>query len=77
MKYKLQMEPEKVLDLVVQSVTRARNLVANVEWSAEDGTRTEIDFLCRCVEIAINAGDAQRARTGARDAEAPWRTETT
>ena len=56
MKYKLQMEPEKVLDLVVQSVTRARNLVANVEWSAEDGTRTEIDFLCRCVEAAIKAG---------------------
>jgi 2-isopropylmalate synthase len=27
-----------------------------VEWSAEDGTRTEVDFLCRCVEIAIKAG---------------------
>lgn len=56
MKYKLQMEPEKVLDLVSQSVARARNLVANVEWSAEDGTRTELDFLCRCVEAAIKAG---------------------
>jgi 2-isopropylmalate synthase len=56
MKYKLQMEPEKVLDLVTASVTRARNLVDDVEWSAEDGTRTEIDFLCRCVEGAIKAG---------------------
>jgi 2-isopropylmalate synthase len=56
MKYKLQMEPEKVLDMVIQSVTRARNLVPDVEWSAEDGTRTEHDFLCRVVEAAIKAG---------------------
>ena len=56
MKYKLQMEPERVLELVVSSVTRARNLVPDVEWSAEDGTRTEMDFLCRCVEAAIKAG---------------------
>ena len=56
MKHKLQLEPEKVLDLVTSSVTRARNWVADVEWSAEDGTRTEMDFLCRCVEAAIKAG---------------------
>ena len=56
MKYKLQMEPEKVLEMVTQSVTRARNLVPDVEWSAEDGTRTEHDFLCRVVEAAIKAG---------------------
>ncbi len=56
MKYKLQMEPSAVLDMVVASVTRARNHVADVEWSAEDGTRTEMDFLCRCVEAAIKAG---------------------
>ena len=56
MKHKLQMEPEKVLELVTASVTRARNWVEDVEWSAEDGTRTEMDFLCRCVEAAIRAG---------------------
>ncbi len=56
MKYKLQKEPDEVLAMVVASVTRARNLVADVEWSAEDGTRTEADFLCRCVEAAIRAG---------------------
>ncbi|MGP0104921.1 2-isopropylmalate synthase [Rhodoblastus sp.] len=56
MKYKLQMEPEKVLEMIASSVTRARNHVEFVEWSAEDGTRTEPDFLCRAVEIAINAG---------------------
>jgi 2-isopropylmalate synthase len=56
MKWKLQKEPSEVLELVRQSVERARNLVEDVEWSAEDGTRTEMDFLCRCVEIAIKAG---------------------
>ncbi len=56
MKWKLQLEPEKVHDLVIAQVTRARNHVEDVEWSAEDGTRTEHDFLCRCVESAIKAG---------------------
>ncbi|PPD15436.1 MAG: 2-isopropylmalate synthase [Methylobacterium sp.] len=56
MKYKLQKEPDEVLAMIVASVTRARNLVPDVEWSAEDGTRTEHDFLCRCVEAAIKAG---------------------
>jgi len=56
MKYKLQKEPGQVLDMITASVARARNLVADVEWSAEDGTRSEIDFLCRCVEAAITAG---------------------
>jgi 2-isopropylmalate synthase len=56
MKWKLQMEPEKVYAMVVSSVTRARNYTDDVEWSAEDGTRTDHDFLCRCVEAAIKAG---------------------
>ncbi|MFG1359714.1 2-isopropylmalate synthase [Xanthobacter pseudotagetidis] len=56
MKYKLQKEPGQVLEMIVASVTRARNHVEDVEWSSEDGTRTEIDFLCRCVEAAIKAG---------------------
>ncbi len=56
MKQKLRMEPEAVLEAVTASVTLARNFTDDVEWSAEDGTRTEIDFLCRCVEAAIKAG---------------------
>src|SRR5215204_1906143 len=56
MKYKLQKEPDEVLEMVIASVTRARNHVDDVEWSCEDGTRTEHDFLCRCVEAAIKAG---------------------
>ena len=56
MKWKLQKAPEEVLDMVIASVTRARGLVEDVEWSCEDGTRSEHDFLCRCVEAAIKAG---------------------
>ena len=56
MKYKLQKEPDAVLQMVIDQVTRARNLVADVEWSAEDATRTDHDFLCRTVEAAIKAG---------------------
>src|SRR5213080_884813 len=56
MKYKLQKEPHEVYQMVIAQVSRARNYTDDVEWSAEDGTRTEHDFLCRCVEAAINAG---------------------
>src|SRR5689334_21075694 len=56
MKYKLQKEPHEVYEMVVAQVTRARGHTDDVEWSAEDATRTERDFLCRCVEAAINAG---------------------
>lgn len=56
MKYKLQMEPEDVLAAVSASVQRARGFTDDVEWSAEDATRTEHDFLCRCIEAAIKAG---------------------
>jgi 2-isopropylmalate synthase len=56
MKYKLQMEPHQVLDAVAASVSLARNHVEDVEWSAEDGSRTEHGFLCRCVETAIANG---------------------
>ena len=56
MKYKLQMEPEEVHQAVIDSVSHARTYTDNVEWSPEDGSRTEHDFLCRCVESAIKAG---------------------
>ena len=56
MKHKLQMEPELVYQAVIDSVTLARNFTDDVEWSCEDGTRSEHDFLCRTVEAAIKAG---------------------
>ena len=64
MKFKLQMEPEQVLEAIAGSVSLARNLCGDVEWSAEDATRTERDFLRRAVEAAIRAGpDYQPADT--------------
>ncbi len=56
MKHKLQMEPEKVLEMIKDSVSYARKACDDVEWSAEDATRTEHDFLCKAVETAIKAG---------------------
>jgi len=56
MKFKLQMEPEDVLKAIAESVAFARQFTDDVEWSAEDGSRTEDDFLCRAVETAIKAG---------------------
>lgn len=56
MQYKLQMEPEQVFEKVKESVSYARNFTDDVEWSAEDGSRTEREFLARCVEAAIASG---------------------
>jgi len=56
MKFKLQMEPDEVYRHVVDSVSYSRNFTDDVDWSPEDGTRSDHDFLCRCVEAAINAG---------------------
>lgn len=56
MKHKLNMEPDDVLAAIHDSVSFARNFTDDVEWSAEDGSRTEDDFLCRAVETAIKAG---------------------
>jgi 2-isopropylmalate synthase len=47
---------EDVLAIITRTVTQARNLVEDVEWSAMDATRTPLDYLCRCVEAAIRAG---------------------
>ncbi len=56
MKYKLQMEPDEVYQAVIDSVSSARKYTDDVEWSPEDASRTEHDFLCRTVEAAIRAG---------------------
>ncbi|MCR5880968.1 2-isopropylmalate synthase [Phenylobacterium sp. J367] len=52
----LRASQEDILEMITKSVTHARNLCGDVEWSAQDATRTEQDFLRRCVEAAIRAG---------------------
>jgi 2-isopropylmalate synthase len=56
MRVKLQKTPEQVHQAVIDSVTHARSLCDDVEWSCEDGSRSEHDFLCRCIESAIDCG---------------------
>jgi 2-isopropylmalate synthase len=56
MRAKLNKTPEEVLDAIAFSVAHARNLCEDIEWSAEDATRSDPDFLVRAVETAIRAG---------------------
>jgi len=56
MKYKLQMNPEQVLEQAIKAVRCARNLINDVEFSLEDASRSEFDFMCRIIEGVIDAG---------------------
>lgn len=56
MQYKLQMEPDQVVENAVRAVKRARNLIDDVEFSLEDASRSELDFMCRIIEQVIDAG---------------------
>jgi 2-isopropylmalate synthase len=56
MRVKLNKSPEEVIEQIERTVSHARNLCADVEWSAEDATRSDPDFLVRAIETAIKAG---------------------
>lgn len=56
MKYKLRKNPDEVLAMAVDAVRYARKKVEDVEFSAEDASRSDKDFLCRIVEAVIKAG---------------------
>ena len=56
MKHKLRKDPEDVLKMAVAGVKRCASYTDNVEFSAEDASRSERDFLCRVTEAAIKAG---------------------
>jgi 2-isopropylmalate synthase len=56
LKYQFQKTQEEVLEMIRDTVSLARSYTDNVEWSAMDATRTEHDYLCRAVEVAIAAG---------------------
>jgi 2-isopropylmalate synthase len=56
MEKKLRMSPEQVLEQARQSVRLARRYTDDVEFSAEDGSRSDPDFLCRVIEAAIAEG---------------------
>ena len=56
MEKKLRMTPEQVLEQAKQSVRFARNLLEDIEFSPEDGYRSDPDFLCRVIEAVIAEG---------------------
>src|SRR6056300_1579957 len=56
MKHKLKLEPEQVIEQAVYAVKKARQYTDDVEFSAEDAGRSDIDFLARVFEAVINAG---------------------
>jgi 2-isopropylmalate synthase len=58
MRHKLRKTREEVFDMAVEAVRLARSLTPDVEFSAEDATRSDIDFLCRVVAAAVEAGAA-------------------
>jgi len=56
LEYKLKMSRQEALDLAAESVRLARSLVDDVEFSPEDSTRSDRDFLVEMVRIAVEAG---------------------
>ena len=56
LKYKLKMSREQVLAKTVEAVRYAKSLTDNIEFSAEDGSRSDRDYLCKVFEAAIEAG---------------------
>jgi 2-isopropylmalate synthase len=56
LRHKLRKTREEVLELAVAAVKRARSHVEDVEFSLEDASRSDRDYLCRVVEAAVNAG---------------------
>ncbi|MBU0500643.1 MAG: 2-isopropylmalate synthase [Gammaproteobacteria bacterium] len=58
MERKLRMTPDQVVEQAVRAVKRARQYTDDVEFSAEDAGRSELDFLCRVFEAVIEAGAA-------------------
>ena len=56
LKYKLRITREKCLEQAREAVRHATSLCADIEFSPEDATRTEVSFLCQVVEAVIAAG---------------------
>jgi 2-isopropylmalate synthase len=56
MKYKLKMSEEQVLERAVAMVRYAKKFCSDIEFSAEDASRTRVEFLCRIIEEVIKAG---------------------
>ncbi len=56
MKYKLKMQKDEVIEAIKKSIRRAKKYTNDIEWSPEDASRTDLNFLYKTIEVAINSG---------------------
>ena len=56
LEHKLHKTRPQLLEMLQKNISFARSLIGDVEWSAEDATRTDLDFLTECVDAAIDSG---------------------
>lgn len=56
LKHKLRKSRDEVLEIISTAVKHAKHYTENVEFSCEDATRTELDYLCRAVDVAVRSG---------------------
>ena len=56
MKYKLNLNKTQVLELIEDTMKYARNKIDDIEWSCEDGTRSDSNFIIQCFQLAIKYG---------------------
>lgn len=56
LQYKLKMSEDKALEVIKESVSYAKKFVSDVQFSCEDATRSELDYMCKAITTAINAG---------------------
>lgn len=56
MKYKLNLQRHQILELIEDTMKYARNKIDDIEWSCEDGTRSDPNFIIKCFEIAAKHG---------------------
>ena len=56
LEHQFRLSKEQVLEIIADTVAHARKYTDDVEWSAMDATRSDLDYLCKAVETAIAAG---------------------
>src|SRR5690606_23274070 len=56
LKHKLRKSRDEVLEIISAAVKHATHYTENVEFSCEDATRTDLDYLCKAVDVAVRSG---------------------
>src|SRR5207237_7398115 len=73
MEHKLRMTPEQVKAEAAAGVARAKSYTPDVEFSPEDGTRSDVDFMCEVLQAAVDAGATTLNIPDTVGYEIPWK----